>query len=164
MKINNFFKLIISIGISQSAGLIGSFFTFSAIPDWYSGLTKPALNPPNWVFGPAWITLYTLMGIAFFLIWLSFTKASGEKEKRQIKIAFGIFGLQLLLNATWSIIFFGLQIPAWALVNIILLWVAILITIFIFYKISKTAAYLLIPYILWVSFAGYLNYAIWILN
>ena len=164
MKLNNFFKLVIAIGVSELAGIIGSVFTISAIPNWYAGLVKPALNPPAWVFGPAWTTLYALMGIAAFLIWSSYAKASEGQAKRQIKIALGVFGIQLFLNAIWSIIFFGLHSPGWALVDIVLLWLAIVWTMVVFYKISRPAAYLLVPYLLWVSFASYLNYAIWVLN
>lgn len=163
---NNFFKLVIAIGVSELAGIIGSFFTISAIPDpstssgqaWYAGLVKPVLNPPAWVFGPAWTTLYALMGIAAFLVW------KNGWERKDIRIALGVFSLQLFLNAIWSIIFFGLQSPGWAFVDLVALWLSIIWTIVVFYKISKPAAYLFVPYILWVSFAGYLNYSIWTLN
>lgn len=158
MKTNNIFKLIIAIIVSELAGIVGSFFTVSAIPTWYAALEKPALNPPSWVFGPVWGILYLLMGVAAFLVW---RKGWGRKE---IKAALCVFGAQLFLNTIWSIIFFGLHNPGWALVNIIALWLAIIWTIIVFYKISKPAAYLLVPYILWVSFASYLNYAIWVLN
>lgn len=158
MERKNVVKLIMAIFVCQLAGAIGSIFTVSAIAGWYSGLVKPALNPPNWLFGPAWITLYTLMGIAAFLVWQK------GLDKKEIKTALEIFILQLLLNAIWSVIFFGWQSPAWAFINIILLWLAILWTIMVFYRISKPAAYLLLPYILWVSFAAYLNYSIWMLN
>ncbi len=158
MKINNTFKLIIAIVVSELAGVIGSLFTVSAIPTWYAGLVKPALNPPAWVFGPAWTTLYFLMGVAAFLIW------KNGWERKDVRMALGVFGIQLFLNAIWSIIFFGLQSPALALVDIVLLWLAIVWTMFVFYKISKPAAYLLMPYILWVGFASYLNYSIWMLN
>jgi len=158
MKINNFFKLAIAIAVCELAGVIGSVFTVSSIPDWYAGLEKPALNPPSWVFGPAWIMLYALMGIAVFLIWRK------GIERKEVKIALGIFGTQLFLNAIWSIIFFGLRNPFWALVDILALWLVNVWTIVVFYRISKPAAYLLVPYLLWVSFAIYLNYAIWTLN
>jgi tryptophan-rich sensory protein len=163
MRVNNFFKLIIAIGVSLSAGAIGAIFTAPAIPTWYADLVKPALNPPAWIFGPVWTTLYVLMGIAAFLVWSSYPKAS-EDKKKQIKIALGVFGAQLFLNAAWSITFFGFQNPGWALVDIILLWLAIVWTMVVFYQISKPAAYLLVPYLLWVSFASYLNYSIWVLN
>jgi len=158
MRINSFFKLVFAVVVSELAGIIGSIFTISAIPNWYAGLVKPALNPPAWVFGPVWTTLYALMGIAAFLVW------KNGWEKKEVKMALGVFGIQLFLNAIWSIIFFGLHSPAWALVDIVALWLTIVWTIAVFYKISKPAAYLLLPYILWVSFALYLNYSIWILN
>ncbi len=158
MKINNTFKLIIAIVVSELAGVIGSLFTVSAIPTWYAGLVKPALNPPAWVFGPVWTTLFALMGIAAFLVWKK------GLDRRDVRIALGIFIGQLVLNTLWSIIFFGLHSPGWALIDITLLWLAILGTIIVFYKISRPAMFLLLPYILWVSFAGYLNYSIWTLN
>lgn len=158
MSKNNFFKLIIAIAISEVAGIIGSVFTVSAIPTWYAGLVKPALNPPSWIFGPVWTTLYALMGIAAWLVW----KAGWERK--EVRMALGVFGIQLFLNIIWSIIFFGLHSPAWALVDIALLWLAIVWTMIIFYKISKPASYLLAPYLLWVSFALHLNYSIWVLN
>lgn len=163
MRVNNFFKLVIAIAVSEAAGIIGSFFTISAIPTWYAGLVKPALNPPAWVFGPAWTTLYALMGIAAWLVWRQWDQGDPSTRLR-VKTALAIFGLQLFLNAIWSIIFFGLHSPGWALVDIILLWLAIVWTMVVFYKISKPAAYLLVPYLLWVSFASYLNYSIWALN
>lgn len=163
MRLKDTQKLIAAIGISQCAGVVGSLFTASSIPGWYATIEKPVLNPPSWVFGPVWITLYTLMGIAAFLVWSSYATAPADK-KQGIKIALGVFCIQLFLNAIWSIIFFGLNNPGWALVDIILLWCVIVWTMIVFYKISKPAMYLLIPYILWVSFATYLNYAIWILN
>jgi len=159
MKINNFFKLVIAIGVSLGAGVIGSFFTAPAVQSgWYIGIVKPALNPPAWVFGPVWTTLFALMGIAAFLVWKK------GLDRRDVKIALGIFLGQLVLNTFWSIIFFGLHSPGGALIEIVFLWLAILSTIVAFYKISKPAAWLLVPYILWVSFAMYLNYSIWMLN
>jgi len=158
MKLNNFLKLVIAIVVSQLAGVIGSVFTISSIPTWYTTLQKPSFSPPNWIFGPAWTTLYFLMGVAAFLVWRH------GFEKKEVRRALTIFGGQLVLNALWSIIFFGLHNPFWAFIEIIVLWLAILWTIFAFYKISRPAAYLLLPYILWVSFAAYLNYSIWILN
>lgn len=155
---SNFLKLIIAIGISELAGIVGVLFTAPAIPGWYAGLVKPALNPPAWIFGPVWTILYALMGVAAFLIWRE------GLNRRDVKIALGIFIGQLTLNTLWSIIFFGLQNPGAALILIIVLWLAILTTIITFHKISRSAAYLLLPYILWVSFAIYLNYSIWTLN
>ena len=155
---NNTLKLLIAIIVCNLAGIIGALFTTSAISGWYTTLTKPTLNPPGWIFGPVWTTLYTLMGISAFLIW----KRGIHKKVNQR--ALSIFGIQLVLNATWSIVFFSLQSPGWALVNIVLMWLAIVWTMVVFYKISKPATWLLVPYILWVSFATYLNYSIWVLN
>ncbi len=173
MKINNTFKLIIAIVVSELAGIIGSVFTTPSIAGWYVGIVKPALNPPAWVFGPVWTTLFALMGIAAFIVWSSYAPADAEAmadkqatedKKKGIRLALILFGIQLVLNTLWSIIFFGLHSPGGALVEIIFLWLAILATIITFAKISKPAAWLLVPYILWVSFAMYLNYAIWSLN
>jgi len=157
MQIKEILKIVLAIIVCQLAGLIGSVFTFSSINSWYSLLNKPFFNPPSWVFGPVWIILYTIMGISLYLIWNA--KKSREKEK-----AIRIFGLQLFLNALWSILFFGLQIPWFAFIEIIILWTTIVLTIKVFLKVSKKAGYLLIPYLLWVSFATILNLAIAILN
>ncbi len=158
MKVKNFLKLIIAVAVSLSAGVIGSFFTSPAIPGWYAALQKPALNPPGWVFAPVWTVLYILIGISLFLIW------SEGVKKKEIKTAIIIFFVQLFLNASWSFVFFGMKNPGWALVNIVSLWLIIAVMMILFYKINKKAAYLLTPYIIWVGFASYLNYAIWILN
>ncbi|MEX1997825.1 MAG: TspO/MBR family protein [Candidatus Andersenbacteria bacterium] len=158
MSVNSVLKLVVAIAVSELAGIIGSFVTTPSIPTWYAMLHQPEFSPPNWVFAPVWTTLFLLMGIAAFLVW---NKGLGRKDAR---IALSIFGLQLILNTAWSIIFFGQQNPGLALLEIAVLWLAILATILVFYKISRPAAYLLIPYILWVSFASYLNYSIWALN
>ena len=160
MKFKNVFYLIAAIAVAELAGGIGSVFTVSSLPTWYAGLVKPALNPPSWVFGPVWTTLYALMGISLFLIWKSDPLVAPKERRRGIMLFF----LQLVLNTLWSILFFGLHSPGWALVEMMLLWVTILATIISFVRISKPVAWLLVPYILWVSFAGYLNYSLWILN
>lgn len=158
MKIHSTFKLIIAIVIAELAGIIGTVFTAPSITGWYAGIVKPPLNPPSWIFGPVWTTLFALMGIAAFLVW------KRGLHRLDVKIALGIFLGQLALNTLWSIIFFGMHSPGGALIEIIFLWCAILVTIIAFAKISKPAAWLLMPYILWVSFASYLNYMIWALN
>jgi translocator protein len=155
---SNTFKLIIAIGVSQLAGIIGSLFTSPSIPGWYATLVKPELAPPNWIFAPVWTTLFVLMGIAAFMIW------KRGLERKDVQIALGVFILQLVLNTLWSIVFFGMRAPGWALLEIGLLWLSILATIIVFAKISKAATLLLVPYILWVSFAAYLNFMIWTLN
>ena len=164
MHVNSLVKLFVAVGISELVGILGSVFTISAIPNWYATLIKPALNPSAWVFGPVWTILYFLMGISLWLIWSSYAKASDGQRKILIKKAIGLFVVQLALNVIWSPIFFGAQSIGNALAVIILLWAAIVLTILIFKKISRTAAWLLIPYIVWVSFALYLNFAIWLLN
>jgi len=151
-------KLVASILVCQGAGVVGSLFTSPAISGWYATLQKPSFNPPNWIFAPVWTLLFLLMGVSLYLIW---SKGLGNKKT---KTAVFIFGVQLILNIVWSIIFFGLQSPLYAFIEIIILWLAILLTIISFSKISKTAAYLLLPYILWVSFAAILNFSIMIIN
>jgi len=157
-KLHNIVKLIISIVVCQCAGIIGSVFTTPAIPTWYATLQKPVFTPPSWLFAPAWITLYLLMGIAAFLIW-----RIGLSERR-VKVALSIFLIQLALNALWSVVFFGLQSPLYGFIVIIVLWFMILLTMLRFARISSVAAWLLVPYILWVSFASVLNISIWVLN
>jgi benzodiazapine receptor len=151
-------KLITSIVICQLAGVIGSLFTRPAIPTWYATLEKPSFTPPNGVFSPAWITLFVLMGIAAFLVW-----NKGLSDQR-VKIALSIFAVQLILNVLWSVMFFGLRSPLAGLIDIVILWIAISLTILYFFKVSNMAGILLIPYILWVSFAAGLNFSIWRLN
>jgi tryptophan-rich sensory protein len=151
-------KLIISILIPVLVGAISGYFTTSGVNGWYALANKPWFNPPNWIFAPVWSTLYVLMGIALFLVWKS-TAATGIKQT-----AIVLFAVQLVLNFFWSLIFFKLQQPGWAFAEIILMWVMILLTILWFGKISSAAAWLLVPYICWVSFASVLNYSIWKLN
>lgn len=148
---------IVSIAIAQSAGIIGSVFTAKSIPTWYATLTKPTWNPPSWLFGPVWISLYTLMGISAFLVWQN-------KAAPGAKLALTFYAIQLALNALWSILFFGMKNPGLAFAEILVLLSLILITTFLFWRINTTAGILLLPYIAWVSFAAFLNYTIWRLN
>ncbi|MDR3547776.1 MAG: tryptophan-rich sensory protein [Candidatus Pacebacteria bacterium] len=158
MKLRHFIELVVAVILCEGAGVIGSFFTIPSIPTWYAGLVRPALAPPNWLFAPVWTTLFALMGIAAFLVW---RRGLGQ---RTVRAALILFIVQFVLNVLWSFIFFGLRSPGGALIEIVVLWFAILATIVAFYRVSKSAAYLLIPYILWVSFAAYLTFAIWALN
>ena len=158
MKTKNIFKLIVSIAICELAGVIGAVFTVSSIPAWYANLEKPKFAPPNWIFAPTWTILFALMGISAFLIWQQ------GVDRKDVKNALYIFTIQLILNVFWSIIFFGFRNPFGAFIEIIFLWLAIFATILSFAKVSKPAAWLLTPYILWVSFAAYLNFSIWNLN
>jgi benzodiazapine receptor len=151
-------RLIISIIACEGAGAIGAIFTTPAIPTWYKGLRKPAFTPPNSVFGPVWITLYLLMGVAVFMVWREGLSQEG------VTIAFTVFWIQLVLNILWSVIFFGLKSLFGGMVMIFLLWIAILVNIIMFFGVSSIAGGLLIPYIIWVSIAANLNVRIWILN
>lgn len=152
------FRLVVSIAICQAAGLVGSFFTRPAIPTWYATLQKPAFNPPNWVFGPVWTTLFLLMGIALFLVWRKGLQAEG------VAVALVVFTIHLVLNVLWSFFFFGMRSPLAGFVAILILSVAICATIFTFGRVSRPASVLLIPYIGWVSFAAFLNFHLWRLN
>ncbi len=158
MKPRDILKLVVSIIACLAAGAIGSIFTRSAIPTWYATLEKPAFNPPNWLFAPAWALLYLLMSIAAFLVWRR------GLENRQVRIALIVFLIQLILNALWSVVFFGLESPLYGLIVISALWVAILFTVLKFFRISSVASVLLWPYLLWVTFAAVLNVSIWLLN
>lgn len=173
----DFLKLAGAIAVAELAGVLGAFFTTPAIQSgWYAALARPALDPPAWVFAPVWTVLYALMGVSLFLVWQqrshiltpSQRAAGGHGEDarmlRMWRVGIAAFFIQLFLNAIWSFIFFGLRSPGWALVDIAALWFAIIWTMVVFYRISKPAAYLLVPYLLWVSFASYLNYSVWILN
>lgn len=150
--------LLFLIATFAAAGL-GSLFTASSIESWYATLQKPSWNPPNWIFAPVWTTLYGMMAVAAWLVWRrsSFQFASTG-------LALSLFFTQLTLNAAWSGIFFGLQNPGLAFVEILLLWCAILVTFITFFRRSHAAGYLLLPYLLWVTFAAGLNFEIWRLN
>lgn len=149
--------LAISILIAQAAGVFGTLFTTPSIPTWYATLTKPDWNPPSWLFGPVWITLYTLMGVAAYLVWQ-------RRDKPGARAALFVYGIQLALNAVWSMLFFGLHNTGLALAEILVLLAFILATTTLFWRIDKRAGFLMLPYIAWVSFASILNFTIWQLN
>ena len=161
MRIRRIPPLLLSILIAQMAGVVGSIFTAGSIDTWYSTLIKPELNPPSWLFGPVWLLLYTLMGISAWLVWEKRKKLFGKKK---VKIALQAYVAQLAANTLWSVLFFGLHNPKWAFMDLSLLFLLIILTMVEFRKIDKRACMLLIPYLLWVTFAGYLNYSIWQLN
>ena len=142
---------------SFSAAAVGSWFTMPALPVWYPTIAKPSWTPPEWVFGPVWTLLYTMMGAAAWVVWSGkgFSGARG---------ALGLFGVQLALNALWSVIFFGLRMPGAALLEIVALWGAVIATTAAFFRHSALAGWLLVPYLLWLTFAAALNFAIWRLN
>lgn len=155
---SNILRLAISIAICLAAGAIGSVFTADAIPGWYAGLNKPPFNPPNWLFGPVWTALYITIGIALFIVW---KEGTGNSLVRQALI---IFAVQLALNVLWSLVFFGMRNISFGLLVIILLWISIAFTARRFYRISSVAGILLIPYLLWVTFASVLNFFFYKLN
>ncbi|PIZ52433.1 TspO protein [Candidatus Woesearchaeota archaeon CG_4_10_14_0_2_um_filter_33_13] len=152
----DYLKLIISLAIPQIAGAIGSIFTVSSVSTWYLELMKPSFNPPSWVFGPVWTTLFVLIGVALFLVW--------KKGWKNNKIALYVFSAQMVFNVIWSALFFGLRSPFLALIEIFILSILIALNICYFYRISKPAAYLLVPYFVWVCFAAVLNYYLFVLN
>lgn len=151
-------KLLISIAVCEGAGLAGGIVTADAIPTWYVTLQKPSFTPPNWLFAPAWTTLYLLMAIAAFAVW---RKGAGNQRAA---IALSYFLAQLVLNMLWSFVFFGLKSPFAGVAVIVGLWAAILVTILKFFPVSKISGILMLPYVLWVTFAAALNISIWILN
>jgi translocator protein len=155
---NNLIKLVLSIALPLLIGFASSYFTITGVDSWYTTIQKPSWNPPNWIFGPVWTTLYVLMGISLFLIW----KAGTSKETKRSALI--LFALQIIANFFWSFIFFDQHQMGLAFAEIIVLWLLILLTIFSFAKINKVAAWLLVPYISWVSFAAILNFTIWRLN
>lgn len=150
-------KLIISVLMPLTVGSLGGYFTASSVSGWYLYLDKPFFNPPSWIFGPVWTMLYILMGVSFYIVW---QKKWGKQKEKVFNLYFG----QLALNFLWSLFFFGAKSPILALLDIFILWYFIFSTILLFHKIDRIAAYLLIPYILWVSFATLLNFSIFILN
>ena len=151
-------KLFFAVLICEGVGILGSIFTISAITTWYQTLNKPLFSPPNFVFGPVWTILYALMGISIFLV---LEKKIKVKERNNLIY---LFSLQLLLNFLWSVIFFYFHFPFVAFLEILFLWGSILLLIIKFWRYSKPASVLLIPYLLWVSFASLLNFSIFLLN
>jgi len=157
-KVRDIPAVLASILLCQAAGLIGSVFTTPAIPTWYASLKKPFFTPPSWIFAPVWITLYTLMGISLYVVWRK------GLDRHDVRRAVSLFGGQLALNVLWSVVFFGMQSPLYGFIIIVLLWVVLLATVITFYRVSKLAGVLLVPYFLWGSLASALNLAILILN
>ena len=149
-------KILISAFLCLALGTASSFSTIESITTWYQFLNKPSFNPPNWIFGPVWTVLYITMGVSFALVW-----HTPHKDRKKAML---IFGVQFALNLCWSFLFFNLQLLGVAYFEIMAMFISIIITILAFYRINKTAALLLIPYLCWVLFATILNYSIWILN
>jgi len=154
----NRLRLALALMVCLLAGSIGAAFTTPSLPGWYAFLQKPGFTPPDWVFAPVWIALYLLMGIALYLVW---QKGADGWEVRQ---GMALFGVQLVLNTLWSIAFFGMHSPFYGMVVVVALLAAIVLTIMEFWKVSRRAAWLLVPYLLWTGFALVLNYYAWVLN
>lgn len=156
-KLRSWLVLAGFLVVCFAVAALGSVFTSSAMPEWYMSLEKPAFNPPSWVFGPVWTLLYAMMAVAAWLVWR-------EAGFDGATAALGMFLVQLALNLAWSGIFFGLREPGWAMLEILALWGAIVVTMVLFFRHSSVAGWLMAPYLLWVSFAAVLNAAIWRLN
>lgn len=151
-------RLLTAIFVCQAAGLVGAKVTRPALKPWYRDLKKPFFTPPDWLFAPAWITLYLLMAVAAYLIWMQGLNTDG------VKAALLVFIIQLILNSAWSFIFFGMKSLFYGLIEIIFLWISIAMCLVLFWQILPLAGWLMVPYLLWVSFATALNFAIWKLN
>lgn len=156
---NKYIRIGIAVAVCLAVGYFSGAETRESVSTWYPTLKKPAFNPPDWVFAPVWTLLYVMMGIAAGLVWDKYSE-----NKVEVKTALGYFGVQLALNAMWSILFFGLKNPFLALIEIVLLWLMIYETYIKFRSIYKAASWLMVPYLLWVAFATVLNGSIWWLN
>ncbi len=154
----NSVKLVTAVATPLVVGGLSGIATSAGVADWYPTLVKPPFNPPAWVFGPVWTVLYVMMGVAAFLVWRRGLASPG------VRAALAMFLVQLVLNGIWSLLFFGLRQPGWALIEIVLLWLAIGATVWLFRRVAPAAAILLLPYWAWVSFATVLNASLWWLN
>lgn len=150
-------SLTLSVALCFAAAGLGSLFTRPAIEGWYASLHKPSWTPPNWVFAPVWTALYLGMAIAVWLVWR-------QRGFSGAKLPLALFAAQLALNVAWSGLFFGLRTPGAALAEIVLLWLFILATAVAFWPVSRAAGWLMLPYLLWVTYAAGLNFSIWRLN
>jgi benzodiazapine receptor len=158
VSMKNGLRLIVSVVTPVLVGALSGMATARGVQEWYPSLVKPSFNPPNWVFGPVWTTLYIMMGIALYLVWRKGLREPG------VWAAMVVFAIQLVLNGLWSLLFFGMHRPDIAFFEIVLLWVAILATTIAFFRQHRLAGTLLVPYLAWVSFAAVLNYSLWRLN
>jgi tryptophan-rich sensory protein len=152
----NILALIGFLAVCFAVSALGGLATANSLGTWYQALAKPSFNPPDWVFGPVWTTLYILIAVSGWMVW----RKAGFSDHR----AFAAYGGQLVLNLLWSVLFFGFQQPAVAMVDLIVLWITISANMILFARHDRTAALLLAPYLLWVSFAGVLNVAIVVVN
>lgn len=151
-----YFTILINITLPHLAGFIGSYFTIPNIKTWYVNINKPSFNPPDWIFSPVWLSLYTLIGISFYLF--------HKKDRFKSRKVYIIYGFHLLLNAIWSIIFFGMHEILFALIDLILIIITLIILMRYFFSLNRISAYMLAPYLIWICFAAILNYNILLLN
>jgi len=151
--------LVLAVLVVEIVGASGAVFTAQGLGEWYATLQRPELAPPNWVFGPVWTTLFALMGGALWLVW-----RRADEMPREVRLAAGVFAVHFVFNLGWSAAFFGLQRIGLGLAVITVLWVLIVATMWAFARVDRRAAALLVPYLLWVSFAAFLNYRFWVLN
>jgi tryptophan-rich sensory protein len=154
--------LVLAVAVVELVGAVGSISTARGIAEWYGTLVRPALVPPDWVFAPVWTVLFALMGAAVWLIW--WRVSHSPLCARRARLALGLFGVQFLFNLGWSVAFFGLRSIELGLGVIGGLWGLIVLTTWAFARVDRRAAALMIPYLVWVSFAAYLNYRFWVLN
>ena len=154
---NNTVPLVFFLAVCLGVSAVGGWITQTSLNDGYQTLIKPSMNPPDWVFAPTWITLYVMMAVAGWRVWL-------RPENSLRRMAMVAFAIQLMLNLIWSFIFFGAKSPGFAAIEIVLLWISILITLLLFWRIDRFAGWMMCPYVLWVSFAIYLNISIVLLN
>ena len=155
---NSWIALVIALIVPQAVGMAAGAATARSVRDWYPSLRKPWFNPPNWLFAPAWFVLYVLMGIASWRVW------GVGLDQPGVTLALGVYGVHLLLNGLWSVLFFGVRRPDWGLVEVVFLWASVVASAWLFGRLDPLAGWLLIPYVAWVSFAAVLNAAIVRLN
>jgi len=153
----DYLSLAVFLALSLSAGVVGSLFTAASVSGWYAELEKPVFTPPSWIFAPVWTALYVLMAVSGWLLWR-------RRKESDIRAALGLFAVQLVLNVLWSVLFFGLRLPGWAFLEIIVLWLAIALYSAAAARVSRAASLLFLPYLAWVGYAAVLNYSIWTLN
>lgn len=156
--VRSLLKLAVAVAVPLGVAALSGVATARSVRTWYPSLAKPTFNPPDWIFGPVWTALYVTMGVAAYLVWRQGLDSARARQ------ALAAFAVQLVLNGAWSILFFGLRSPGMAMAEIVVLWVAISVTCWLFWRVVPAAGALLLPYLGWVTFAAVLNVSIWSLN
>lgn len=157
-NMNAVVALVLAVVVPEAVGALSGVVTARSVRTWYVGIAKPGFTPPSWVFAPVWTSLYLLMGVASWLVW----RQGGQRP--EVRVALLVYGVHLVLNGAWSLVFFGAKRPGWALAEILVLDVSVVLTALLFLRISRLAGGLMVPYVLWVAFATALNGGIWWLN